>query len=172
MSSLALQRLAEERKNFRRDRPFGFSAKPDTKADGSVNLLEWSCIVPGKTGTIVEGGKFPVTMKFGEDFPARPPSVSFPRGFFHVNIFPDGHVCLSILKTDLPAHLAAVAAVDVWKPGISIKQILLSVQELLHNPNFGSIANPAAYDLKQKSGMAAYEKRMKEQARRYATADD
>ena len=34
MTSLALSRLAEERKAFRKDRPFGFVAKPATKADG------------------------------------------------------------------------------------------------------------------------------------------
>jgi len=34
MASLALGRLAEERKAWRRDKPFGFVAKPSTKEDG------------------------------------------------------------------------------------------------------------------------------------------
>ena len=39
MSGLAQARLAEERKSFRKSRPFGFSAKPKSRPDGSVNLL-------------------------------------------------------------------------------------------------------------------------------------
>jgi hypothetical protein len=34
MSGLARQRLAEERKAFRKDKPFGFSAKPMKGEDG------------------------------------------------------------------------------------------------------------------------------------------
>ena len=34
MASLALGRLAEERKAWRRDKPFGFVAKPATKENG------------------------------------------------------------------------------------------------------------------------------------------
>lgn len=39
--------LFSERKLFRKDRPFGFSAKPVQKADGSTDMLTWECIVPG-----------------------------------------------------------------------------------------------------------------------------
>lgn len=39
MSTLAHARLAEERKNFRKSRPFGFVAKPLTREDGSVDLM-------------------------------------------------------------------------------------------------------------------------------------
>jgi ubiquitin-protein ligase len=34
MAGLARQRLAEERKDFRKNKPFGFSAKPKKKSDG------------------------------------------------------------------------------------------------------------------------------------------
>jgi hypothetical protein len=36
MSSVALARLAQERKNWRKDHPFGFVAKPEGKADGRI----------------------------------------------------------------------------------------------------------------------------------------
>jgi ubiquitin-protein ligase len=45
-------------------------------------------------------------------------------GFFHPNVYPSGTVCLSILNEE-----------DAWKPGITIKQILLGVQDLLDSPN-------------------------------------
>ena len=34
MSGVALARLTQERKNWRKDHPFGFVAKPDSKSDG------------------------------------------------------------------------------------------------------------------------------------------
>jgi ubiquitin-conjugating enzyme E2 I len=34
MTSLARSRLAEERKAFRKDKPFGFVARPETRPDG------------------------------------------------------------------------------------------------------------------------------------------
>ncbi len=96
---------------------------------------------------------------------------------------------------------------DAWKPGISVKQILLAIQvrglagarvtcagaavrgprgalqrrctrvrglnaqELLHEPNPGSVANWQAYDLWKKQGVVAYEKKMREQAKKYASGD-
>ena len=37
--------------------------------------MKWNCHIPGKTGTDWEGGYFPLTMEFGEDYPAKPPKV-------------------------------------------------------------------------------------------------
>ena len=39
-SSIALTRLAEERKQWRKDHPYGFFAKPEKDKD-SLNLLIW-----------------------------------------------------------------------------------------------------------------------------------
>ena len=46
------------------DHPFGFVAKPETKADDSTNLFRWKCLIPGKEGTLWEGGLFPLTLDF------------------------------------------------------------------------------------------------------------
>jgi ubiquitin-conjugating enzyme E2 I len=45
---VARTRLQEERKRWRKDRPYGFMARPVNAEDGSVNLLKWECGVPGK----------------------------------------------------------------------------------------------------------------------------
>ncbi|KAG1354669.1 hypothetical protein COCNU_07G007810 [Cocos nucifera] len=47
---IARGRLAEERKAWRKNHPHGFVAKPETLQDGSVNLMVWNCIIPGKQG--------------------------------------------------------------------------------------------------------------------------
>lgn len=41
MSAIALARLSEERKNWRKDHPPGFYARPTKKADNSQNLMVW-----------------------------------------------------------------------------------------------------------------------------------
>ena len=40
MSGVARMRLAEERKAWRKDKPFGFHARPETAPDGYALVLE------------------------------------------------------------------------------------------------------------------------------------
>lgn len=40
-----------------------------------TNLLKWNCHIPGKENTLWEGGFYPLTMEFSEEYPARPPKV-------------------------------------------------------------------------------------------------
>lgn len=48
MSGIAVARLGEERKNWRKDHPFGFVARPTKNTDGTLNLMLWECSIPGK----------------------------------------------------------------------------------------------------------------------------
>eukprot|EP01023_Acetabularia_acetabulum_P051006 TRINITY_DN5588_c0_g1_i13.p1 TRINITY_DN5588_c0_g1~~TRINITY_DN5588_c0_g1_i13.p1 ORF type:complete len:198 (-),score=34.73 TRINITY_DN5588_c0_g1_i13:730-1323(-) len=132
--SIAYNRLVQERKAWRKDKPFGFHARPVTADDGSMNMMSWTCRIPGKENTDWDGGFFPLTMDFTEDYPLKPPKCKFPAGFYHPNVYPSGTVCLSILNED-----------EGWRPGISIKQILLGIQELLDNPNAQSPAQSDAF---------------------------
>lgn len=68
MAGICRTRLAEERKQWRKDHPFvclnspnavrielmagkqGFYAKPSKALDGSLNLMEWEVGIPGKPG--------------------------------------------------------------------------------------------------------------------------
>jgi len=65
-------------------------------------------------------------------FPSLAAKCVFVPALFHPNIYPSGTVCLSIL--DAEKH---------WRPAITVKQILLGIQELLDNPN---INDPAQAD--------------------------
>uniref|UniRef100_A0A5B7BZR4 Putative SUMO-conjugating enzyme SCE1 n=1 Tax=Davidia involucrata TaxID=16924 RepID=A0A5B7BZR4_DAVIN len=75
---IARGRLAEERKSWRKNHPHGFVAKPETLPDGSVNLMVWQCTIPGKAGTDWDGGYYPLTLHFSEDYPSKPPKCKFP----------------------------------------------------------------------------------------------
>lgn len=133
---IARGRLAEERKSWRKNHPHGFVAKPEALADGSVNLMVWQCTIPGKAGTDWEGGCYPLTLNFSEDYPSKPPKCKFPAGFFHPNVYPSGTVCLSILNED-----------SGWRPAITVKQILVGIQDLLDQPNPADPAQTEGYHL-------------------------
>lgn len=67
MSGIAIARLGEERKAWRKDHPYvsnsfhtqnrtifnsilsqGFVARPTKNPDGTLNLMLWDCAIPGK----------------------------------------------------------------------------------------------------------------------------
>ena len=50
MSGIAVGRLTEERKNWRKDHPAGFYARPAKKDDNSTNIMEWETGIPGRDG--------------------------------------------------------------------------------------------------------------------------
>ncbi|KAG3278427.1 UBE2I, partial [Ictidomys tridecemlineatus] len=110
----ALSRLAQERKTWRKDHK---------NPDGTMSLMNWECAIPGKKGTPWEGGLFKLPMLFKDDYPSSPPKCKSEPPLFHPNVYPSGTVCLSILE-----------------PAITIKQILLGIQEFLNEPN---IQDPA-----------------------------
>jgi ubiquitin-conjugating enzyme E2 I len=85
----------------------------------------------------------------------QPPKVVFTPVIFHPNIYPSGTVCLSILDPG-----------KGWKSSITLKEILLGVQELLDTPNLDSPAQADPYHL-LKRNPAAYEKRVRELARAF-----
>lgn len=64
------------RKQWRRDHPFGFFAKPMRGANGMMELKKWDCGVPGKEKTIWEGGLFKLEVTFPDEYPTKPPKCT------------------------------------------------------------------------------------------------
>jgi len=125
-----------------------------------MNLMHWVCGIPGRAATPWEGGVYPLTMEFSEDYPTKPPTCRFPKGFFHPNIYPSGTVCLSILNEN-----------EGWRPSITIKQILLGIQELLDSPNENSPAQKEAYQM-YVTARDSYLKEIRKQAQHYPPQQD
>ncbi len=98
-----------------------FVARPLTLDDGSNNIMKWDAGIPGKTGTIWEGGFYKLSIEFPEEYPSKPPKVKFVPALYHPNIFPSGTVCLSILNEE-----------EDWRPAITLKQILLGIQVMFN----------------------------------------
>ena len=79
--------------------------------------------------------------------------MQFTPVIFHPNVYPTGTVCLSILSEEKD-----------WKASITVKQILLSIQELLNNPNVKDPAQKEPYELYVRD-KAAYEVKVRELAK-------
>ncbi|KOC66115.1 SUMO-conjugating enzyme UBC9 [Habropoda laboriosa] len=156
MSGIAIARLAEERKAWRKDHPFGFVARPIKNQDGTLNLMSWECAIPGKKSTPWEGGLYKLRMIFKDDYPSSPPKCKFEPPLFHPNVYPSGTVCLSLLDEEKD-----------WRPAITIKQILLGIQDLLNEPNVKDPAQAEAYTIYCQNRLE-YEKRVRAQARAMA----
>lgn len=52
MSGIAVGRLTEERKNWRKDHPPGFYARPVKKEDNSTDIMCWETGIPGREGKL------------------------------------------------------------------------------------------------------------------------
>ena len=164
----------------------GFVAKPRNKADGTQDIMVWDCVIPGKANarccprflspvlgpraflragkqavtappamraqTIWEGGMFKMEMAFSDEYPSKPPKCKFTPVLFHPNVYPSGTICLSILSED-----------KGWKPSITIKQLLIGIQDLLDNPNPDDPAQKEPY-LAYKNNRAEYNRKVREQA--------
>jgi ubiquitin-conjugating enzyme E2 I len=152
MSGLAISRLSQERKSWRKSHPADFYARPMMKSDNSSDLMNWECGVPGRPGTDWENGVYKVLMVFPASYPSRPPVCKFVPALYHPNVYPCGTICLSILSQD-------------WSPSITMTQILCGIQELLDNPNDKSPAQDAAYQAYTKN-RPKYKKLVREQALR------
>uniref|UniRef100_A0A669DQU2 Ubiquitin-conjugating enzyme E2Ia n=2 Tax=Oreochromis TaxID=8139 RepID=A0A669DQU2_ORENI len=146
MSGIALSRLAQERKAWRKDHPFGFVAVPTKNPDGTMNLMNWECAIPGKKGTPWEGGLFKLRMLFKDDYPSSPPKCEL----------------LCIQPVNMKNTLAVILACRCfWK------SILLGIQELLNEPNIQDPAQAEAYTIYCQNRVE-YEKRVRAQAKKFS----
>eukprot|EP00762_Andalucia_godoyi_P001942 ANDGO_06071.mRNA.1 SUMO-conjugating enzyme ubc9 len=152
--SIATERLKNERSNWRKDHPHGFWAKCSKLPDGGVDLFRWEAGIPGRVGTIWEGGEYRLVLEFPKDYPLKPPKCRFSPPLFHPNVFPSGTVCLSILNEE-----------KGWAQSITVREILIGIQDLLTTPNPKDPAQEEAYKLFV-SDKTRYEARVKEEAKR------
>ena len=114
---MSLQRLRKEYEQMKHDYTPNLSAAPIDD-----NLYQWEAIILGPTETPYEGGIFKLNISVLQDYPFKPPIVTFKTKIYHPNINSEGSICLDILKTG-------------WSPALTISKILLSICSLLSDPN-------------------------------------
>ncbi|KAH8286717.1 hypothetical protein KR018_003033 [Drosophila ironensis] len=134
MSEAALRFLAEARKEWRKNHPYGFVARPVKNPDGTTDLMTWQCSVPGKTSTPWEGGVYKFQLFFDNDYPNSIPKCQFQPPLFHPNVSVSGELCLTLIDQE-----------KIWRPGTTVIKIVLGVYRLLYHPRLLSPAQMEAH---------------------------
>ena len=86
------------------------------------DLFHWHATLMGPDDSPYADGVYFLNIHFPEDYPFKPPKVSFTTQIYHCNINANGGICLDLLK-------------DQWSPALTISKVLLSVWSLLTDPN-------------------------------------
>ena len=121
----AIQHIRNDLSIMRKDPSPGCSAGPKT----ANNLFEWVCTIHGPENTPYEGGIFHLEIKFPSDYPKKAPQIRFLTKIFHPNVKQDTwKPCLNIIDGDW-------SKVSKY---YSIREVIISIQLLLINPNFES----------------------------------
>ena len=125
------------------------------------DLFQWSIIFEGPADTLYEGGFFKAIMKFPDDYPNNPPTMTFKSEMWHPNIHTDGKVCISILHPPGTDSMNSMEkAEERWRPIIGVEAILMSVISMLNDPNIESPANIDA-SVQFRDDRQAYNKRVR-----------
>ncbi|KAG5503556.1 hypothetical protein JKF63_05696 [Porcisia hertigi] len=128
-SSGAAARLQKELVEVVMSDAEGISAYPEDD-----NLFRWIGSVKGVANTPYEELEYTLLLVFPPNYPYEAPTVTFTTPCFHPNVDTRGSICLDILK-------------ERWSAVYSVSSILLSIQNLLNNPNNESPLNNHAAQL-------------------------
>ncbi|WAR23263.1 UBE2U-like protein [Mya arenaria] len=129
--------IEREYENFQKDNPWGIEARPLT----NENVFEWVAKMRGLQDTVWEGGTFTLYIKFDEHFNVRPPDVCFHTIPFHPNVdMITGRPCIDFLDN-----------YSQWKETYSLTKILVTIQDLLANPDLSKPVNGEAAEMIMRS---------------------
>eukprot|EP00158_Paraphelidium_tribonemae_P003553 Partr_v1_DN26226_c1_g1_i2_m48664 putative ubiquitin-conjugating enzyme E2E len=127
-SNSTARRLTKELREMTTDAPDGCTAVPN-----GDNLFHWICTIDGPPDTPYAGGRFTLDVKFTQEYPFKPPQVTFKTRIYHCNINSSGGICLDTLKNN-------------WSPALTTGKVLLSIVTLLCEPN---PSDPLVHDIAQ-----------------------
>jgi|TARA_B110000008_G_C16901152_1_gene536808 ubiquitin-conjugating enzyme E2 D/E len=145
------KRINKELENIKKDPPRCCSAGP--KED---DIFNWSATLTGPDASPYAGGLFYLNIVFPQNYPFKPPKVTFLTKVYHPNVNSGGGICLDILK-------------DQWSPALTIDKVLLSICSLLTNPNPD---DPLVPDIAKQyvNNRVAYDMTAREWTQYYASA--
>ncbi|ORZ38048.1 ubiquitin-conjugating enzyme 2 [Catenaria anguillulae PL171] len=148
---MALKRIQREYQDLITNPKDGISIRPLS----DDNLFKWTGTIAGPVGTPYEGGVFGFDLDLTTDYPFKPPKVKLTTKIYHCNIDDDGSICMGVLKA------------DGWKPSTKIADVLLTLQNLIAEPNPDDPLS--AHKAEQyRSDRASYDKEAKRYTAQYA----
>ena len=85
------------------------------------NVLTWrGLIVPHSKP--YDKGAFRIEINFPEEFPFKPPKITFKTKIYHPNIDEKGQVCLPVISA------------EKWKPATRVEQVLQDLINMVNEP--------------------------------------
>ncbi|THH16460.1 hypothetical protein EW146_g4182 [Bondarzewia mesenterica] len=113
----AVRRINKELKDIN-DRPIeGITVEADES-----NVFLWNCTVKGEPDSPYKNGTFRFKLELPENYPFKPPVVTFSTKIYHPGINEEGHICVPILR-------------DQWKPTIMLPTVLAVIKEKVNKPS-------------------------------------
>lgn len=146
-----MDRLQKELKEMQQSPPTLCTAGPD-----KGKMREWKATIAGPPTSPYQGGLFQLSIVFPNEYPVKPPVVTFLTKIFHLNVAEDGFICLDILDPS-----------KRWKSNISVGNILLSICSLMSKPNPDDPLNYVKAQL-YKTDQIKYSQTAQEWTERYA----
>ncbi|KAL6034169.1 hypothetical protein STEG23_000476, partial [Scotinomys teguina] len=149
LEAMALKRIEKEYLAMTEDPPTHCSAGPEEE-----NMFHWQATIFGPDDSPYQGGVFLLAIHFPNNYPFKPPQISFITKIYHPNISTNGSICLDILDSH-------------WSPALTISNILLSICSLLCDPNTDDPVLPGIAQL-YLHNYKEYDKLAREWTKRYA----
>lgn len=133
MANQSLLRIAKEIKGIQQSNDLSIIV-----AHQDEDIRNLKALILGTSGTPYEYGLFEFSVKFGPEYPSKPPKVDAKttnsgRTRFNPNIYAGGKVCLSILGTwhgELPG--------EEWSSAQGLESVLWSIQSLMSNDPYAN----------------------------------
>ncbi|KAI9188384.1 hypothetical protein H9P43_002775 [Blastocladiella emersonii ATCC 22665] len=115
---MAQKRIQREYADLVKNPPAGISV-----ALTGDDLFKWSGTIDGPAGSPYEGGVFKFDLDLSLDYPFKAPKLKLITKIYHPNVDDDGSICMGVLKA------------EAWKPSSKVIDVLLSLQNLIGEPN-------------------------------------
>merc|ERR1719316_2317896 len=85
------------------------------------DLHFWRVLLEGPNDSPFQGGVFALNVQIPQNYPLRPPQITFETPIYHCNVSDSGQICMGILQ-------------DAWSPTLTVPRCLEAVRMLLKQP--------------------------------------
>merc|ERR1719199_1574892 len=82
----------------------------------------WRVLIEGPSDSPFEGGVFVLNVIIPDNYPFRPPRITFETPVYHCNVNDSGKICLNLLQ-------------DSWSPALSVPKCLEAIRIMMKNPD-------------------------------------